>query len=151
MGFRVLEVRLQAPGSGRRAPKPTPPAPPQVVAKLRNPLTPSPLLLLPPHQVVAEAEAAGVKLQAPAFNSLLVCAGRSGQLGRAFEVLDMMADRGVRPDAMTYGSLVEACVMASRQELALKIFHNALREVNRSGIGGGGGGGRAEVVWWQVA
>ena len=89
--------------------------------------------------MVAEAEAAGVKLQAPAFNSLLVCAGRSGQLGRAFEVLDMMADRGVRPDAMTYGSLVEACVMASRQELALKIFHNALREVNRSGIGGGGG------------
>ena len=81
-----------------------------------------------------------MKLQAPVFNSLLVCAGRSGQLGRAFEVLDMMADRGVRPDAVTYGSLVEACVLASRQELALKIFHNALREV-RGGARGEAGQG----------
>jgi len=79
--------------------------------------------------VVTEAEAAGIKLLAPVFNSLLVCAGRSGQLERAFEVLDMMADRGVRPDAVTYGSLIEACVLASRQELAIKIFNSALREV----------------------
>ena len=79
--------------------------------------------------MVSEAEAAGIQLQVPVYNSLLVCAGRSGQLGRAFEVLDMMADRGVRPDVLTYGSLIEACVLASRQELALKIFNNALREV----------------------
>ena len=85
-------------------------------------------------KVVEEAEAAGLKLQAPVYNSLLVCAGRSGQLERAFEVLDMMADRGVRPDVITYGSLLEACVLASRQELALKIFNTALREVGGRGL-----------------
>ena len=41
----------------------------------------------------------------------------------------MMAERNVRPDVKTYGSLMEACVQAGRQELALQIFGNALREV----------------------
>ncbi|GAX74542.1 hypothetical protein CEUSTIGMA_g1991.t1 [Chlamydomonas eustigma] len=79
-------------------------------------------------QVLEEAEALGIKLQVPAFNSLLVCAGRCGQLARAFQVLDMMGDRGLRPDVITYGSLMEACVRASRQDLAFKIFNNALQE-----------------------
>lgn len=78
-------------------------------------------------QVVLDAEKGSVALELPVFNSLLVCAGRCGQIGRAFEVLDMMLARGLRPDALTHGSLIEACVQARRQDLALKIFSNALK------------------------
>lgn len=78
-------------------------------------------------QVVLDAEKCSVPLEIPVYNSLLVCAGRSGQIGRAFEVLDMMLARGLRPDAITHGSLIEACVQAKRKDLALKIFHGALQ------------------------
>ena len=78
-------------------------------------------------QVVLDAEKRSVVLDLPVFNSLLVCAGRSGQIGRAFEVLDMMLARGLQPDALTHGSLIEACVQARRKDLALKIFGNALK------------------------
>jgi pentatricopeptide repeat protein len=78
-------------------------------------------------QVVSDAEKRSVDLEIPVYNSLLVCAGRSGQIGRAFEVLDMMLARGLRPDALTHGSLIEACVQAKRKDLALKIFYGALQ------------------------
>lgn len=65
----------------------------------------------------------------PVYNSLLVCAGRSGQLGRAFEVLDYMSAQKLSPDEQTYGSLIEACVQANKQQLALKVFGQAVKEV----------------------
>lgn len=79
-------------------------------------------------QVAADAEKAGLNLEAPIFNSLLVCSGRSGQIGRAFEVLDMMVERGIRPDALTHGALIEACVQVGKKDLALKIFNSALKK-----------------------
>ena len=71
---------------------------------------------------------------------LQVCAGRSGQLGRAFQVLDRMAAHKVLPDAKTYGALLEACVQAGRQELALKVFSHAIKEVG-GGVEGACGAG----------
>ena len=86
-------------------------------------------------QVVEEAEAAGVALEAPAWNSLMLCAGRCGQLKRAFDVLDQMQRAGVKADAVMYGCLVEACVVNRNQDLALRIFKTALREVGFRGRG----------------
>jgi pentatricopeptide repeat protein len=62
-----------------------------------------------------QAQAAGLHLGAPVYNSLLVCAGRSGQLGRAFEVLDRMTSSGVTPDAKTFGSLIEVGLLLSER------------------------------------
>lgn len=80
-------------------------------------------------QYVADAEAAGVTLQAPVWNSLMVCAGRSGELNRAFEVLTMMQQRGIGASATTYGSLIESCVCARQPEKALRVFEVALHKV----------------------
>ncbi|EFJ49645.1 hypothetical protein VOLCADRAFT_104228 [Volvox carteri f. nagariensis] len=79
-------------------------------------------------QYVADAEAAGVVLQAPVWNSLMVCAGRSGELNRAFEVLTMMQQRGISASATTYGSLIESCVCARQPEKALRVFEVALQK-----------------------
>eukprot|EP00198_Chlamydomonas_reinhardtii_P001964 XP_001691300.1 protein with PPR repeats [Chlamydomonas reinhardtii] len=79
-------------------------------------------------QYVADAEAAGVTLQAPVWNSLMVCAGRSGELNRAFEVLTMMQQRGIGASATTYGSLIESCVCARQPEKALRVFEVALHK-----------------------
>ncbi|GLI62167.1 hypothetical protein VaNZ11_004747 [Volvox africanus] len=79
-------------------------------------------------QYVADAEAAGVALQAPVWNSLMVCAGRSGELNRAFEVLTMMQQRGISANATTYGSLIESCVCARQPEKALRVFEVALQK-----------------------
>ncbi|GFR52105.1 hypothetical protein Agub_g14618 [Astrephomene gubernaculifera] len=78
-------------------------------------------------QYVADAEAAGVALQAPVWNALMVCAGRSGELNRAFEVLGMMQQRGVQAGAPTYGSLIEACVCARQPEKALRVYEVAMQ------------------------
>ncbi|KXZ51095.1 hypothetical protein GPECTOR_14g78 [Gonium pectorale] len=75
---------------------------------------------------VEDAEAAGVALQAPVWNALMVCAGRSGELNRAFEVLTMMQQRGVVAGATTYGSLIESCVCARQPEKALRVFEVAM-------------------------
>lgn len=79
--------------------------------------------------ILKGAEDSGVKLGNIPWNSLLACAGRCGQLKRAFEVLDVMQERGLHPDLVTYGSLLEACVQARRPELAFRIFQRALQEV----------------------
>ncbi|GLC36947.1 hypothetical protein PLESTB_000175400 [Pleodorina starrii] len=79
-------------------------------------------------QYVADGEAAGVALAAPVWNSLMVCAGRSGELNRAFEVLTMMQQRGVGANATTYGSLIESCVCAGQPEKALRVFEVALQK-----------------------
>lgn len=80
-------------------------------------------------QYVQDAEAAGVVLTAPVWNSLLVCAGRCGELNRAFEVLRMMQQRDVLPTAVTYGALIESCVAARQADKALRVFTVAMQKV----------------------
>jgi pentatricopeptide repeat protein len=59
--------------------------------------------------------------------------GRSSQLQRAFEVLDMMQSAGMRPNAITYCTLIEACVLAREPDMALRVFQRAQRDgVTRS-------------------
>ncbi len=72
-------------------------------------------------------------LQAPVWNSLMVCAGRSGELNRAFEVLTMMQQRGIGASATTYGSLIESCVCSRQPEKALRVFEVALQKVRACG------------------
>ncbi|KAG2495157.1 hypothetical protein HYH03_006765 [Edaphochlamys debaryana] len=79
-------------------------------------------------QYVADAESAGVALEAPVWNALMVCAGRSGELNRAFEVLSTMQRRGIVAGAATYGSLIESCVCARQPEKALRVFEVALQK-----------------------
>jgi pentatricopeptide repeat protein len=62
----------------------------------------------------------------------MVCAGRSGELNRAFEVLTMMQQRGMAADAATYGSLIESCVCAGQPEKALRVFEVAMAKVRAS-------------------
>jgi len=90
--------------------------------------------------VVDEALSAGASLDAPAWNALLLCAGRAGQLQRAFEVLDRMTGAGVAPTSATYCGLMEACVLARRPALALRVFRRALAAPAPPGAGGGGRG-----------
>ncbi len=85
-------------------------------------------------QYVADAEAAGVVLQAPVWNSLMVCAGRSGELNRAFEVLQMMQQRGIPAGATTYGSLIESCVCARQPDKALRVFEVAMAKVRVAAV-----------------
>lgn len=90
-------------------------------------------------QYVADAEAAGVVLQAPVWNSLMVCAGRSGELNRAFEVLQMMQQRGIPAGATTYGSLIESCVCARQPDKALRVFEVAMAKVREAALKEEGG------------
>jgi pentatricopeptide repeat protein len=85
-----------------------------------------------------------MKLNAHVWNSVIHVAARSQQLQRAFQVLDQMQAAGVAADEHTYGSLIEACVLAKEPELALRLFENALREVGRCC-------GRACACRWRLA
>lgn len=80
-------------------------------------------------QYVAEAEAAHVPLEVPVWNALLLCAGRCAELNRAFEVLEMMQARGVSANVITYGSLIEACVLCRQPDKARRVFEVALSKV----------------------
>lgn len=96
-------------------------------------------------QYVAEAEAAHLTLEVPVWNALLLCAGRCGELNRAFEVLEMMQTRGIAPNVITYGSLIEACVLCRQPGKARRVFEVALSKVRagdserRPPAGGTGG------------
>ncbi|KAJ9522973.1 hypothetical protein QJQ45_023772, partial [Haematococcus lacustris] len=80
--------------------------------------------------ILQEAQEAGVRLNTVPWNSLLVCAGRCGQLKRAFDVLEQMQAAGQVPDVFTYGGLMEACVQAGRHKLALRLFDRAISEAS---------------------
>ena len=104
------------------------------------------VLLEKAFQYVAEAEQAGIALASPVYNALLVCAGRCGELNRAFQVMEMMQQRGVPPTVITYGSLIEACVEAKQPDKARRVFEIALSKV-RDGITHTRGRGRHGVQW----
>lgn len=80
-------------------------------------------------QYVAEAQASNIVLEMPAWNSLVTCAGRCGELSRAFGVVEMMRKSGLSPNERTIGALLESCVQAQQQERALRLFDMAIQKV----------------------
>eukprot|EP00891_Asterochloris_glomerata_P001000 jgi/Astpho2/1000/Aster-00825 len=79
-------------------------------------------------QVFKDMQAARVRPDATAWNSLIASAGRAGNLQRAQEVLeDMLLNRdGVLASEGTYAVLINACAQSGEQALALKIYQRAL-------------------------
>jgi pentatricopeptide repeat protein len=84
--------------------------------------------------LLKEAEDSGIRLSKPPWNALLVCAGRCGQLERAFSILDSMQQHGLVPDAVTYGALAEACIQSGQPQAAMRVYDRALREVSLHGL-----------------
>ncbi|WIA13975.1 hypothetical protein OEZ85_002539 [Tetradesmus obliquus] len=78
------------------------------------------------YQVLQEAMDAGVHLETPVWNALLMCAGRCRQLQRCFEVLDLMTGAGVPSDPITFTCLIEAAVLAGETEMAQRVFARAM-------------------------
>lgn len=68
-------------------------------------------------------------LELPVWNALIALAARSGQLDRAFQVVDMMSAKGVKADATTYGTLIDACVAAKEEDMARRLYVKAIAEV----------------------
>lgn len=90
-------------------------------------------------QYVAEAQASNIVLDMPAWNSLVTCAGRCGELSRAFGVVEMMRKSGLSPNERTIGALLESCVQGQQQERALRLFDMAIHKVGACECG--------EVLW----
>ncbi|MEW5313850.1 MAG: hypothetical protein WDW38_005383 [Sanguina aurantia] len=87
------------------------------------------LLLERAFQHISDAQAGHIALEAPAWNSLVACASRCGELSRAFDVVGQMQAAGVTPDERTYGALIEGCVQAGQAEKALRLFERAIQKV----------------------
>ena len=62
-------------------------------------------------------------------NALVTCAGRAGQVQRAFDLLQEMKSRDCKADCVTYTSLIDACVKAKQRVVAQKVYRLALNEV----------------------
>ena len=84
--------------------------------------------------VLDDMTAARVRPDAPVWNALIGAAGRAGALQRAFSALEDMKAAGLRPDERTYAALIDGCSRAGRQDLAVRVYHTALR----AGLGAGG-------------
>jgi len=80
------------------------------------------------YQVFADGMAARVQVDVPMWNALINVAAHAGQLDRAFEVLESMQAQGGRPNDITYMTLITACRMAQRPELAMKVYQKAKRD-----------------------
>eukprot|EP00210_Caulerpa_lentillifera_P001772 g1702.t1 len=63
------------------------------------------------------------------WNILVSCAGRAGQLHRAFNLFRQMKEFHCTADSNTYCSLIDACVKAKDRQLGLKIYRLAIEEV----------------------
>lgn len=62
-------------------------------------------------------------------NVLVTCAGRAGQLQRAFDLLQNLKLRNCQADSVTYCSLIDACVRSGRRDLGQNVYKLALKEV----------------------
>lgn len=62
------------------------------------------------------AKKLGLTADRPLWSALIQCAGQSGQLSRAFQLLDEMMIAGIKPDAQTFVILIDACVMVRAQQ-----------------------------------
>lgn len=63
------------------------------------------------------------------WNVMVTCAGRAGQVHRAFNILQEMQERHCRADSVTYSSLIDACVKGGRRDLAMDVYGLAIKEV----------------------
>ena len=77
--------------------------------------------------VLDDMAVARVRPDAPVWNALIGAAGRAGALQRAFAALDDMKAAGVPADDRTYVALIEGCGRAGRRDLAVRVYHSALR------------------------
>ncbi len=113
--------------------------------------------------VVDDMQAANMKPDAPVWNALIAAAGRAGALQRAFAALEAMKAGGERPGERTYAALIDGCARAGRADLAVRVYHTALRAGHgtsplvytcavaacKGGTGGGeaSGGGVLPAAW----
>ena len=59
--------------------------------------------------LVQGMQSARMPTDAVVWNALVTASGRAGQLQRAFDVFEEMLAAGLRPNARTYSSLIDAC------------------------------------------
>ena len=58
------------------------------------------------------------------FTTLINACGRSGQLERAFAVLEQMQMASLQPNVVTYTALIDACAKAGQLPRALDVFRS---------------------------
>ena len=79
--------------------------------------------------LIRDLEHFGIAPDTRMWNIFVVCAGRAGQLQRAFDTLQEMQERNVRADSVTYTALIDACAKSQSRDLGLRIYDLALDKV----------------------
>ena len=88
--------------------------------------------------LIRDLQQFGIAPDTRMWNIFVVCAGRAGQVQRAFDTLQQMQERSVNADSVTYTSLIDACVKSHSRDMGLRIYDlalNKVRSVHRSSYG----------------